>query len=110
MGMFDTVICEYEIPEYQSDNKIFQTKDFDCLLDIYKISKDGKLVLMYYKKWDLLDLDEDNLPENGNIKEIEISDFDGDFNFYTLDENNNLIKFLAIFKDGKLKEIQRIYE
>ena len=44
MGLFDTVRCEYPLPEPAHQRLEFQTKDLDCLLDEYLITRDGRLV------------------------------------------------------------------
>lgn len=46
MGMFDELICHYPLPGYPKDRKsrIFQTKSLDCLMDLYTITEDGRLV------------------------------------------------------------------
>lgn len=59
MGMFDYIEleCDLPIPDYipqamvsiikrSFDENVFQTKDFDCSLDNYRISKDGRLYLI----------------------------------------------------------------
>jgi len=44
MGMYDDLTCEYALPGEPKPTDInFQTKDFDCLLDHYMITKDGRL-------------------------------------------------------------------
>ena len=49
MGMYDDVVCKYPLP-LPADTKgyfpeSFQTKDFDCALDLYEIREDGTLWL-----------------------------------------------------------------
>jgi hypothetical protein len=45
MGMFDYIVCEYPLPDGADPSKFeFQSKDLDCALDTYTISKDGKLI------------------------------------------------------------------
>lgn len=44
MGMFDEVNFSYRMPDGFESNG-FQTKDLDCLLDSYTITKAGRLVL-----------------------------------------------------------------
>ena len=44
MGLFDTVKCEYPLPDPAHQDLEFQTKDFECLLDHYRITRDGRLV------------------------------------------------------------------
>ena len=49
MGMYDDIVCKYPLP-LPEDTKgytphSFQTKDFDCALDLYEIREDGTLWL-----------------------------------------------------------------
>jgi hypothetical protein len=44
MGLFDTVYCEYPLPDPRHQDLDFQTKDFERLLDTYTITRDGRLV------------------------------------------------------------------
>ncbi len=44
MGMFDTVRCEYPLPEPEHNALDFQTKSLDSYLDDYTITRDGRLL------------------------------------------------------------------
>jgi hypothetical protein len=44
MGMFDTVRCEHPLPDPAHQELEFQTKDLDCYLEDYTITRDGRLV------------------------------------------------------------------
>lgn len=44
MGMFDTVYCEYPLPDARHQDLDFQTKNLDCALFTYTITRDGRLV------------------------------------------------------------------
>ena len=44
MGLFDIIECEYPIPDDRYQNLQFQTKDLECLLDHYTITRDGRLM------------------------------------------------------------------
>ena len=48
MGMYDSIDCHYSLPMPEDPKGYtgsygFQTKDFDCGLDLYVIDKDGRL-------------------------------------------------------------------
>ncbi len=45
MGMFDEILCEYPLPDEVVQGEIFQTKSFECLLDRYTITRNGRLIL-----------------------------------------------------------------
>jgi len=51
MGMFDYVKVEYELPENLKhlQDESFQTKDFDCAMFEFTITKDGKLIRHQYE-------------------------------------------------------------
>ncbi|WP_122744931.1 hypothetical protein [Pseudomonas viridiflava] len=44
MGMFDEVNFSYKMPDGFKPIGCYQTKDLDCLMDIYTVSKAGRLV------------------------------------------------------------------
>jgi len=44
MGLFDTVYCEYPLPEPADQALRFQTKEFECLFDTYLITAEGRLI------------------------------------------------------------------
>jgi hypothetical protein len=97
MGMFDEIRCEYPLPgdaPADAADLDFQTKDLDCLLEKYTITKDGVL----------------------QGKEH----FTGSINFYTNNivagpgiytadgEDAHHLEYLAVFVDGKISEITEI--
>jgi hypothetical protein len=98
MGMFDSVRCEYPLPGDPPANAAeleFQTKDLDCLLETFTISKEGIL----------------------EGKEH----FTGSINFYTNNivargpgiytrhgEDAQSLKYLCVFIDGKVSKITEI--
>jgi hypothetical protein len=43
MGMFDTLYCDYPLPDAELQREDFQTKDLYCLMDTYRITNDGRL-------------------------------------------------------------------
>lgn len=44
MSLVDTIHCEYPLPEPADQALTFQTKDFECLLDTYLITAEGRLI------------------------------------------------------------------
>ena len=45
MGMFDTIICHYHLPEKEHDSiRSWQTKDLECVLGTYYITAEGRLL------------------------------------------------------------------
>jgi len=102
MGLFDTVICEYPLPDGREDNGgHFQTKDMDCYMGAYKITADGRL-LEQESRW----VDDESLPlglrrEDRGWNEIP---FHGFLSFYTSDDGV-WREYNAKFTDGRLVEI-----
>lgn len=46
MGMFDELICKHILPDNDlPDETVFQTKNLNCRLDRYEITKTGQLQL-----------------------------------------------------------------
>lgn len=45
MGLFDTVRCEYPLRNPAHQKLAYQTKDLECMLAEYTITRDGRLVL-----------------------------------------------------------------
>ena len=44
MGMFDTIKCEYPLPDLAMPNVEFQTKSFENVMDSYTITTAGRLI------------------------------------------------------------------
>ena len=78
MGMFDYVY-------YKGEE--FQTKDFDCVMDLYYISRKN----LYREQWFF-----------GKKKRKRRVMFDGTLNFYDIEDN-----YFAEFKNGTLIEIKK---
>jgi hypothetical protein len=100
MGMFDTLKCEYLLPDKIVQKDSFQTKSLDCLLDNYTISKRGKLILQRQRHYET------------KVNKITV-DFHGDLRFYTSkgsrEENNyEWFEYEARFTEGNLQWIKRV--
>lgn len=44
MGLFDTIYCEYPLPNPEHQELDFQTKNLECGMDTYTITRDGRLI------------------------------------------------------------------
>lgn len=100
MGMFDTLKCEYPLPEKEVQKDSFQTKSLDRLLDNYTITKDGKLILHRRRHYEAA------------AQKI-VVDFHGNLRFYTSkgarEENNfEWFEYVARFTEGNLQWIKRL--
>lgn len=71
MGMFDNIKVEFELPILWNND--WQTKDLDCSLDYYLITKDKKLIRTSFEDGD------DDIKNNGLLGPI---DFTGEIKFY----------------------------
>ncbi|MEK6792244.1 MAG: hypothetical protein AABX95_00325 [Nanoarchaeota archaeon] len=95
MGMFDYLKCEFKLPKGNENiqNEEFQTKDFECMLDLYTITKDKKL----------------KCKSKGKIKTLP---YHGDIRFYTstgnhMDKTHKWYEFNARFSYGRLDYIKK---
>lgn len=124
MGMYDFVICEYPLPDSEVQDAKFQTKDFDCNLDEYVITKDGMLIHKvftyevvpeeerpYYgtPKWDDPLYQLFGMLRLKHVRDEVMSDFHGDVRFYTF-KDDGFYEYVARFSYGKLDFIKRIEE
>jgi hypothetical protein len=86
MGMFDNITCEHALlGEPKPKTNLFQTKDFDCLMDHYTITEDGQL-----------------LKDGAEVQ------FHGSVSFYTYTDDDMWFEYEAKFTDGCLVEIRPI--
>ena len=100
MGMFDDVTCEMPLPD-GFDGGGFQTKDFECVLDKYRITEDARLMRGGFS-WDT-----DGVKTKR--EEVDVA-YHGILNFYSCTGDHNDGTFVwhgysAKFTDGKCVEI-----
>jgi hypothetical protein len=91
---FDTLLCEYELPDKEVQNNEFKTKSFDCEFDNYLITKEGKILIR----------NSEDKESQADIK------FHGDVRFYTTagKDNSKWYEYLARFTEGELKWIKKM--
>jgi hypothetical protein len=96
MGMFDTVRCDYPLPERPEWAEDFQTKDLENQLDVYHISERGTLRLVR--------------SFGENTPKPQIVDFTGELNFYNTGAPG-WVEYDADFVEGRLQDVRlRVYE
>lgn len=100
MGMFDTIRCEYPLPDEKVQNESFQTKSLDRLLDEYTITKRGRLILHKHQHY------------QSKKQDFEIA-YHGDLTFYTSmgdrqDNTHEWFEYKARFTEGTVQWIKRI--
>lgn len=108
--MFDYVVCEYDLPlpknckelENLEWNKLaFQSKTMNCLMDDYRINKQGKLMVRAGRT--------DFFDDHTQILEEVESNYHGELEFYTYelrDKYDYNVSFLAKFSSGNLDDIK----
>jgi hypothetical protein len=100
MGMFDTVYCEYPLPDARHQDLDFQTKNLECALDTYTITRDGRLVRRAGSGWGA-NLDRD----------VEWS-LHGDIRIYTSvkSEDPSWVEYVVRFTHGRVQWIRPLEE
>lgn len=91
MGMFDTVYCEFPLPDPGHQGLEFQTKDLESLLDRYTITADGRLMRHARRA------------RQGPDRDVEWP-IHGDVSFYT-SEDGVWIEYVARFTHGRVEWI-----
>jgi hypothetical protein len=113
MGMYDEVKCEYKLPDELAQNKLFQTKCMESLLDLYRISEDGELfITMCDREWE----PDENSIIGGHMKIIKSwedkVDFHGTIDIYTDiktdKDEREWYEYRMKFTDGKVVDVTRV--
>lgn len=104
MGMFDDVVCDMVMPDGLNVRE-YQTKDLDCCLDNYVITKEGRLIRDFKND------------EPRRIDEFFTEDFTGSIEIYsdtkpTVVEEKLVtwVEYELTFENGLLKTIKSIYQ
>lgn len=122
MGMFDHVVCQYPLPDLPEEGKewMFQTKDMECNLWTYTITRSGHLIYDHTRLESIPE--EEQQPKSGNnrfpalLREVLIekdaqSPYTGfmEFGYYRSarpDRAEIEINYLAYFDNGMLQGVQ----
>ena len=102
MGRFDTLHCDYPLPDPEFQNEDFQTKDLGETLGHYRITKDGRL-------WRLprrVNPFAKDTPSSDAADEPEDTNYHGDLYFYT-GTDKEWIEYDARFTYGTVDWIHR---
>jgi hypothetical protein len=102
MGLYDTVQCEYPLPDPEYQREVFQTTDLGCMLAQYRIDAQGRLwvthgVLRFRRRGKTPP--KPPPPEDAR--------YHGDFCFYTYAQEE-MVEFQARFTHGVLEWIRRV--
>jgi hypothetical protein len=94
MGMFDEIKCEYPLPDPEVQDHVFQTKDFENLMERYTITKEGRLIF--------------NQTTDLNFHGIlNFYTYTGDLNDTTIDSDYRWYGYNCKFTDGIVVSIER---
>jgi len=99
VGLFDTLRFEYPLPDPRHQNLDFQTKDLDCGLEYYTITRDGRLVC-HPRRFD---------GDGSRDRDTELA-FHGDIQFYTSAADKTWIEYVMRFTHGHVEWIQPFEE
>lgn len=104
MGMFDSVRCEYPLPDPSFQEMEFQTKDLDNVLARYTITRDGRLIRHRYHADPN---DGMNKPKAGaySSPDEEIA-YHGDIHIHATGADGKLVTFYVRFTHGRVEWIQ----
>lgn len=112
MGMYDMLTCSYPLPEGYAEmqNREFQTKSLESILEHYTITADGELWVREAEREWVADPTSVLGGYAKTIREWEerVEDYHGDIYFYTFREQDapkDLVTFRARFTNGKLESI-----
>ena len=132
MGMFDYLKCDYPLPDFDYQDALFQTKDLDCFLETYTITKEGILLAhrITYKTATEEELlaaiearsDLNRMEKSLCLREMigygsvipdkewdELLPYHGDIYFYDFDKSGKgLVTFKARFAGGRVAYIVKI--
>ena len=94
MGMYDNLRCHYPLPIDSANDRLYQTKDLDCLMNDYEIREDGTLWHMAY---------DEPVEMTGEVRFYELLLEPGqDLNDHT--RESGWIEWSAYFVKGKLAQ------
>lgn len=101
MGLFDTVRCDYPLRNPAHQKLEFQTKDLECMLGEYTITRDGRLVLHAGK----------GLFGRKARRDVEYP-FHGDVRIYTSlkkpHQRGEWIEYQVRFTEGRVHRMRRV--
>ena len=104
--MFDNIQWEYDLPDEEHVGKVFQTKDFDCTMTLYKVDKHGQLYIQVQHgtvaspMLILHPCEYEWKPYNHTVS----------INFYEYSGNDEWIEYKAAIEDGKVIYVVKVFE
>lgn len=101
MSLFDTLQCDYPLPDPEFQQEHFQTKDLHCTLSHYLITAEGRL--WWLRRVDAFSQDTPLTDSAGKVKGM---NYHGDFDFYA-DTAKGRIEYRVRFTHGVVEWIRR---
>ena len=102
MSLFDTLQCDYPLPDPEFQHEEFQTKDLECTLERYRITADGRLWRLS-RRMGLFEKDT-GLPEAA--EKAKDMNYHGELCFYT-SRDKDWLEYRARFTCGTVEWIWR---
>ena len=108
--MYDELKCHYPLPLERANERTYQTKDLDCLMDHYEIREDGTLWHeIYDTRFEKTDGSPFGFYLHRDNKRWEPVLFSGALDFYTFSDNDvGWLEWSAYFKDGTLQQVNLV--
>lgn len=104
MGMFDSLTCEYPLPEHKEfQERKFQTKSLGSTLECFEITSQGELLKLQLNEGEVI---KSHWPHFGEVRLYDTVDNEGEYLYSGEPFNRGWIEYCALFKDGWLKEIK----
>lgn len=103
MSLFDTLRCDYPLPDPEFQKAEFHTKDLGCALSRYRIDRQGRL---WVNRFQVRIFPRDK--PSRKPPPPEDTHFHGEFCFYGPYSNNKQVEYRARFTRGDLEWIRRV--
>jgi hypothetical protein len=113
MGLFDTLRCRYPLPLPEMQDRVFQTKSLEAIMDKYSITEEGRLILHVVRWEPIPEAERDPQHPYAIARVVPVGDrevaYHGDIEFYATREEANvasgLVIFIARFTEDRLVRI-----
>lgn len=102
MSFFDTLRCDYPLPDPEFQERTFHTLNFRCLLDHYCLGTDGRLRQIQRKLYN---------PQGKQATRAAASEdtgYHGDLRFHAKTATQERIEYRARFTHGTVEWIRRV--